>query len=97
MRTMLRVTVPVEAGNRAIKDNSLPKIFQSVAEDLKPEAAYFFAQDGKRGALFFFDLKDSSQIPSISEPLFMGLNATVELTPVMNVDDLRSGLEKSFD
>ena len=32
------------------------------------------------------------EIPAIAEPLFMGLQASLEFVPVMNVDDLRSGL-----
>jgi hypothetical protein len=94
MRTMMRVTIPVDAGNKAIRENSLPKLMQAFLEQFKPEAAYFFSSEGKRSALFVFDLKESSQIPSIVEPLFMGLNAAVELVPVMNADDLRSGLER---
>ena len=94
MRTMMRVTIPVDAGNKAIRENSLPKLMQSFHEQFKPEAAYFFADNGKRSALFVFDLKEPSQIPSIVEPLFMGLNAAVEFVPVMNADDLRSGLER---
>jgi len=37
-------------------------------------------------------VKDASDIPSIVEPLFVGLNARVELLPVMNADDLKKGL-----
>jgi hypothetical protein len=94
MRMMMRVTIPVDAGNKAIRENSLSKLMQSFHEQYKPEAAYFFASEGKRSALFFFDLKEPSQIPVIAEPLFRGLNASVEFVPVMNADDLRSGLER---
>ncbi len=94
MRTMMRVTIPVDAGNKAIRENSLPKLMQSFVDQFKPEAAYFFASEGKRSALFVFDLKEPSQIPAIVEPLFMGFNAAVEFVPVMNADDLRSGLER---
>jgi hypothetical protein len=37
-------------------------------------------------------MKDSSDIPAIAEPLFMGLNAEIEMLPVMNQDDLQKGL-----
>ena len=59
---------------------------------LKPEAAYFVAQDGLRSAMMFFDMKDASDIPAIVEPLFLGLNAEIELLPVMNADELKRGL-----
>ena len=41
-------------------------------------------------------MHDSSDIPAIVEPLFMGIDAEVELLPVMNVDDgkgLKSAME----
>ena len=86
MRMMLKVVIPVEAGNKANKDGSLARAMQGAAERLKPEAAYFLPDDGKRTALFFFKMQDASQIPGIAEPLFMGLNASLTLSPVMNAD-----------
>ena len=93
MRTLLRITIPVKAGNAAINDGSLPQTMESLMEQLKPEAAYFVAHLGMRSALIVFDLKDPSQIPQIAEPLFQGFKAAVEFAPVMNADDLRAGLE----
>jgi hypothetical protein len=40
-------------------------------------------------------MADPSQIPVSVEPLFLNLNASVELVPVMNADDLRKGLAKA--
>jgi len=42
-------------------------------------------------------MHDSSDIHGIVEPLFMGIDAEVELLPVMNVDDLRKGLKSPMD
>ncbi|OFV89842.1 MAG: hypothetical protein A3G76_13970 [Acidobacteria bacterium RIFCSPLOWO2_12_FULL_65_11] len=95
MRMMLKVSIPVETGNKAIKDGTLPRTIESTVDRLKPEAAYFFAEDGKRTALFFFNMADASQIPAIVEPLFMGLNAAVTTVPVMNADDLKKGLTEA--
>ncbi len=94
MRTMMRVTIPVEAGNRALADGSLAKTIESAMESLKPEAAYFLATGGERSALLFFDLADSSDIPPIAEPFFTKLNASVEFSPVMNAEELQAGLGK---
>lgn len=93
MRTMLKIMMPVETGNRAIKDGSLPKLMNSGMERLQPEAAYFYPENGKRTALMVFDMKDPSQIPSIAEPFFMGLDGEISMTPVMNPADLKAGLE----
>ncbi|MBZ0273358.1 hypothetical protein K8I61_15070 [bacterium] len=95
MRCMLKAKIPVEAGNRAIKDGTLQQTIERVVELLKPEAVYFTADTGSRCGLFFFDMTDSSQLPSIAEPLFMNLNATLEVTPVMNPDDLEKGLAEA--
>lgn len=94
MRMLLRATLDVEAANAAIKNNTLQQLMQSTLQELKPEAAYFFADHGKRTANIFFDLKDTSLIPTIAEPFFQHLNATVEFIPVMTADDLRAGLEQ---
>ena len=91
---LLRVQLPIERSNAAVKDGSLPRTIESVLNTLKPEAAYFFAENGKRAALFVFDLPDPSQIPVVAEPFFQQLEASVELTPVMNAEDLRAGLQQ---
>ena len=92
MRTVLRITIPVEAGNTAISKGTLSTTFDSVLSDLKPEAAYFFTHNGERSGFVVFDLKEPSQIPSIAEPLFHAFNAKVEFYPAMNKEDLKKGL-----
>ena len=92
MRTMMRISIPVGNGNKGIQDGSLPRVIQTTLEALKPEAAYFFTEAGKRTALVVFDLQDPSQIPVVCEPLFMGLDASIDLLPVMNAQDLQAGL-----
>ena len=95
MRMMLRWTAPVERGNATIKDGSLPQTIQILMEELQPEAAYFWPENGKRAGMMVFDMADSAQIPQIAEPLFLGIDAAVEFVPVMNADDLQAGLEKA--
>jgi hypothetical protein len=95
MRMMLRIWMPVESGNAAIKDGSLPRTILGIIEKLKPEAAYFFPDQGKRSALYVFNMQDTAQLPSLVEPLFLGMNAEVKLTPVMNAEDLQKGLAEA--
>lgn len=93
MRMMMRVRIPVESGNRVIQDGTIKKVIEETMNQLQPESAYFLSENGKRAVYMFFDLKDPSQIPPIVEPLFINLNADVDLTPVMNVDELGKGIE----
>jgi uncharacterized protein DUF3303 len=89
MRMLLRVSIPVEAGNAAAKAGTLGSTVEKIVADLKPEGAYFFADDeGQRSCSIVFDMKDTSQIPAIAEPWFLAFNAKVSLRPVMNPQDL---------
>jgi hypothetical protein len=53
---MLRFTIPVEKGNEAVADRSLPVAIKELVERVKPEAAYFHLNDGKRAGTLFFSL-----------------------------------------
>jgi hypothetical protein len=93
MRMLLKFSMQVEKANHSIKNGNLPKLMQGIMGELKPEAAYFTTMEGMRTGLIFFDLKDTTLMPSIAEPLFMELEAEVKWYPVMNPDDLKAGLE----
>ena len=99
MRMLLRVSIPVEAGNATAKAGTMGSIIESILADLKPEAAYFFADDsGNRSGSIVFDLQDVSQIPAVAEPWFLAFNAKVSLRPVMTPQDLAkagSSIDKS--
>ena len=92
MRMMIRYSFPVDAGNAAIRNGKLETVFRQLMDDLKPEAAYFHAVDGDRGGTFVVNMQDSSKIADTAERLFFGLNAKIELVPVMALDDLQKGL-----
>ena len=89
MRMLLRVSIPVEAGNAAAKAGTLGTTVERILGDLKPEAAYFFADDaGQRSGSIVFEMKDTSQIPAIAEPWFLAFNAKISMRPIMNPQDL---------
>lgn len=92
MRMMLKWSVPVERGNEVISDGTLSRTIEAMLEELKPEAAYFFAENGERAGLLVFDMDDPSRIAEIAEPLFLNTDSAVEFVPVMNADDLKRAL-----
>ncbi|MGO9568690.1 MAG: DUF3303 family protein [Desulfomonilaceae bacterium] len=89
MRFLLKASIPVETGNKAAKEGRLAKTIETILEDLKPEAAYFLDENGQRTGFIFFHIQDNSEIPKVSEPWMLALNASIEIHPVMVPDDLR--------
>ena len=92
MRTMVKFKFAAESGNEVIRSGKIDKVIQGIMEHLKPEAAYFYPEGGQRGGLMVFDMTDSSQVAEVVERFCFGLNANIELTPVMNGEDLQKGL-----
>ena len=96
MRMMLKVSIPSTAGSRAIKDGAMPKALMGFVEQHKPEGAWFTTEQGNRTAFFVFDLKEPSLMPSIAEPFFSALDAQVTMSPAMNVEDLKIGIDRAM-
>ncbi len=88
MRMMMIASMPVEQFNAAVKDGSTQAKMKKIMDQLKPEAAYFTAINGKRTAVLIVDLADPSKIPSLAEPWFLTFNASVDFYPVMVPQDL---------
>lgn len=95
MRTMMRVQFPVVRSNKAAGDGTLPKTIEEFMKQMKPEAAYFYGEGGKRAALFIFDLPDPSYMATVAERFFVNLDAEVFMSPAMNIQELRTGLERT--
>lgn len=96
MRVLMKVSMPVEERNRLVKAGKLEETIKSILEEQKPEAVYFMAEHGKRTALTFLHVQDTSEIPKLAEPWFLALNASIEMTPVMAPEDLAKAVP-AFD
>jgi hypothetical protein len=57
MRTMMKIKMDTEAGNRAIRDGSLPQLMQDTLGKLEPKAAYFGPENGVRRRSSFSTLR----------------------------------------
>jgi hypothetical protein len=89
---MLKAHFDVEAANLTINEGAAGAIFDKIFAICRPEAAYFVADHGKRSLYAFLDLQSVDQLPMLTEPLFQGFAATVEVIPAMTPDDLAKGL-----
>lgn len=95
MRFLIRAKIPTEAGNKMVQDPNFLKNLEDYMSKAKPESAHFFAADGDRTMGFIVNIESNDQVPALVEPLFQGMNAKVEVHPVMNFDDLKKGLSKN--
>ncbi len=89
MRILLTFSINPEKGDQLIKEGRIGEIMGSILEDLQPEAAYFTDVEGTRGGFLVVNMEDASQIPAMTEPLLLGLGATLHMQPVMTPEDLR--------
>jgi hypothetical protein len=95
MRMLLKISMPVEKANEAARSGALKQSIEATMKALKPEAAYFYPEDGKRTGIIVFDMQGSWQMPATLEPLFQNLGASIHLTPAMNGEDLQRGFKEA--
>lgn len=94
MKMLLTVDFPLEPFNSLVRSGKVGEIIANILETLKPEAAYFSEQDGKRGGLFVVNLNKSSDVPFFAEPFFLNFNANCKFRILMTPEDLQNaGLE----
>ncbi len=92
---LLKASIPAERGSEAYKSGALQRVVQSLAGALKPEAMYFFPENGNRTVQMVFEMEGSWQLPVIVEPLFQEFGASVLVTPVMTGEDLERGMKEA--
>jgi hypothetical protein len=95
MKMLLTVEMPHEPFNSLVRSGKAGEVLKSILETIKPEAAYFTEQDGKRGAVFVVDVRNPSDVPALAEPFFLKFNANCKFRIVMSPEDLqKAGLDQ---
>ena len=95
MRFMMQVSFPVEKFNQAVRNGTVGKVIGKILDDIKPEAVYFCAKDGKRTGVLIVNMSNTSEIPRLAEPWFLHFDATLEIQPIMLPEDLqKAGLDE---
>lgn len=91
---MLHVAFDTAKTNQMVPDGTMGSTIEGILGKLKPEAVYAHAQDGRRGMTLVVDAPDGATLPSLAEPFWLELGATVEVVPVMNAEELGVGLSR---
>jgi hypothetical protein len=89
VRVLLTFSINPEKGDQMIKEGRVGETMASILEELKPEAAYFTTVEGTRGGYLVVNMEDASQMPTLTEPLLLGLGATIQMQPVMTPEDMQ--------
>jgi hypothetical protein len=88
MRFIIRVRLPIEAGNIALKDPEFGEKINRILKEINTEAAYFTSIDGQRGVYIITSFDDASIMADIAEKFHYWGNADVDFIPVMNIEDI---------
>lgn len=94
MRMLMKVRLPHETFNAAVRNGSAGSKTQAILDAVKPEAVYFTEMQGHRTVVLIVDLESPAKIPALAEPWFLSFNADVEFHVVMGQKELKeSGLD----
>jgi hypothetical protein len=95
MRFLMRVSLPVQKFNEAVRAGTAGSTLGKILGEIKPEGAYFTTHNGQRTGYLIVNLANASEMPRLGEPFFLTFDAQVDWFPVMTPDDLqKAGLEK---
>jgi hypothetical protein len=92
MRVMIKFRFPTVSGTDALRSGKIEKLLPQIMEDLKPEAMYFYPENGLRSGHLVVNMDSSTQVLEYAERLWIGLGGEVEMTPVMAPEDIMAGL-----
>lgn len=95
MKFVVEVEIPHEPFNTLVRKGTAGQVIGEALGRIKPEVCYFTDNGVGRGAFMVVDIDDYTQLPNVTEPLMLALNASVHYRIAMSPDDLQNaGLEK---
>jgi hypothetical protein len=68
---------------------------ERVMQQIQPVAAYFTAIDDKRTGLIILRPEGAIPDPVGGQALLMGVNASIDFSPAMTVDEVQAGLQEA--
>ena len=76
MRFLVKVQMPVEKFNAAVLDGSADRKIKAALEAMKPDAAYFYEEDGERTGIIVVNFDKASQIDPANGDAWSGVAFT---------------------
>ena len=89
MKMLLTVEFPHEPFNSLVRSGKAGELIGRILETIKPEAAYFTEQEGRRGAIFVVNVQAPSDIPAFAEPFFLNFQGNCKFRIAMNPVELQ--------
>lgn len=93
MHFLVKVIIPVQAGNAMVRDPKFVKKLEEILNDIKPKASYFAVDGGQRTMYLVVEISDASRLPAVSEPFWLAFEASVECIPIMTEKDFQKAAQ----
>jgi len=94
MRMLMKIRLPHETFNAAVRNGTAGSKSQAILDAVKPEAVYFTEMGGCRTVIMIVEVNSPTMVPVLAEPWFLAFNADVEFHVVMVPEELQqAGLD----
>jgi hypothetical protein len=95
MKMLLTAEFPHEPFNSLVRSGKIGEVMGRILDSIRPAAAYFTEQEGRRCGIFLINLQSPSEVPAFAEPFFLNFAADCKFRIVMSAEELKmAGLEE---
>jgi len=95
VKFIVEASFPLEPFNTLVRKGEAGHKIEEVLGSIRPEVVYFTDNGVGRGAMMIVDLADASQVPHVTEPLMLNLDADVHYRIAMAPEELQAaGLDR---